>query len=514
MSVVNFFLALVPIIWLIIALTALKMPGHRACVIALIITVCLAFGYWRLDAACTGTAVLEGVLNALWPICLVIIAALFTYNLVVRTGAMEAIKKMLGGVSMDMRVLALLIGWGFGCFMEGMAGFGTAVAIPASMLVGIGMNPIAAVVGCLVVNSTPTAFGSVGVPTVTLASVTGLDSLGLAGDIAIIQCILTFISPFFLVCICGGGVKALKGMLPITLVAAISFVVPWFITAEFLGAELPDIVGSVCCMICIILFARVFNKKPNPTYAIKTDNSDQNAGLTIASGLKAWSPFIFILVLLLGTSSLVPPVNQFLATFKTSVVVYAGEGGNTLGFSWINTPGVMIFIAAIIGGIIQGCGPKIMGEVLVGTLKAYWKTVLTICAVMAMAKVMSYSGMISDIAVLLVIVAGPLYPIIAPLIGALGAFVTGSGTSTSVLFGGLQAQTALDLDLSASWMAAANVMGAGIGKMICPQGIAIGASAAGLLGSESKILRSVFKYFVVYLVLAAALCMTGSLLGL
>ena len=150
MSVVNFFLALVPIIWLIIALTALKMPGHRACVIALIITVCLAFGYWRLDAACTGTAVLEGVLNALWPICLVIIAALFTYNLVVRTGAMEAIKKMLGGVSMDMRVLALLIGWGFGCFMEGMAGFGTAVAIPASMLVGIGMNPIAAVVGCLV----------------------------------------------------------------------------------------------------------------------------------------------------------------------------------------------------------------------------------------------------------------------------------------------------------------------------------------------------------------------------
>lgn len=155
-----------------------------------------------------------------------------------------------------------------------------------------------------------------------------------------------------------------------------------------------------------------------------------------------------------------------------------------------------------------------MGEVLVGTLKAYWKTVLTICAVMAMAKVMSYSGMISDIAVLLVIVAGPLYPIIAPLIGALGAFVTGSGTSTSVLFGGLQAQTALDLGLSASWMAAANVMGAGIGKMICPQGIAIGASAAGLLGSESKILRSVFKYFVVYLVLAAALCMTGSLLGL
>ncbi len=512
MSVVNFFLALVPIIWLIIALTALKMPGHRACVIALIITVCLAFGYWQLDATCTGTAVLEGVLNALWPICLVIIAALFTYNLVVRTGAMEAIKKMLGGVSTDMRVLALLIGWGFGCFMEGMAGFGTAVAIPASMLVGIGMNPLAAVVGCLVVNSTPTAFGSVGVPTVTLASVTGLDSLGLAGDIALVQGILTFISPFFLVCICGGGIKALKGMIPTTLVAALAFVIPWFVTAQFLGPELPDIVGSVCCMICIIISARIFNKKTDPAFAIKTDNSDQNSGLTIASGLKAWSPFILILVLLLGTSSLVPPVNQLLATFKTSAIVYAGEAGNTLSFSWINTPGIMIFIAAFIGGLIQKCKLSVMGEVLIGTLKAYWKTVLTICSVMAMAKVMSYSGMISDIAFLLVIIAGPLYPIIAPLIGALGAFVTGSGTSTSVLFGGLQAQTALDLGLSASWMAAANVMGAGIGKMICPQSIAIGASAAGLLGSESKILRSVFKYFIVYLVLAAALCMVGSLL--
>lgn len=514
MSIANFVLALVPIIWLIFALTYMKMAGHRACVIALVLTICLALGYWGLDAACTGTAVLEGVLNALWPICLVIIAALFTYNLVVETGAMESIKAMLAGVSKDIRVLALLIGWGFGCFMEGMAGFGTAVAIPASMLVGIGMNPLAAVVGCLVVNSTPTAFGSVGVPTVTLSSVTGLDGLGLAADVSIIQSILVFISPFFMVFICGGGFKALKGMLPMTLVAALSFLIPWFVAAQFLGAELPDIVGSVCCMACIVAAAKVLNKNPEPEYCIKAAEGEQKTNLTAAEGLKAWSPFILILVLLLGTSSLVAPVNQALAAFKSSVVVYAGEGGNTLSFSWINTPGVWIFLAAIIGGVIQGCKPANMGHVLVDTLKRYWRTVLTICSVMAMAKVMSYSGMIADIAALLVVVAGPAYPIIAPLIGALGAFVTGSGTSTCVLFGGLQAQTALDLGLSASWMAAANVMGAGIGKMICPQSIAIGASAAGLLGSESTVLKGVFKYFIIYLVLAAAICMGGSLLGL
>ena len=195
-------------------------------------------------------------------------------------------------------------------------------------------------------------------------------------------------------------------------------------------------------------------------------------------------------------------------------MVYAGEGGSTLTFSWINTPGVMIFIAAIIGGFIQKASAGTMLRVLGETLKKYWKTILTICSVMATAKVMGYSGMISDIANMLVVATGPFYPLISPLIGALGAFVTGSGTSTCVLFGGLQSQTALSLGLNPSWMAAANVMGAGIGKMICPQGIAIGAGAINAVGSESKILRSVFKYFVIYVVLAGIICFAGTVIGL
>ena len=137
----KFFLAILPILWLIIALSVLKIAGHKACLIALAITAVLAAGYWKLSLICTATAGLEGILNALWPICLVIVAALFTYNLTLETGAMELIKKMLASVSVDQRVLLLIIGWGFGNFMEGMAGFGTAVAIPASMLAAIGINP-------------------------------------------------------------------------------------------------------------------------------------------------------------------------------------------------------------------------------------------------------------------------------------------------------------------------------------------------------------------------------------
>lgn len=514
MLFLRFVLAVLPILWLVIALSVLKIAGHKACVAALLLTAVLAVFYWKLSVVNTLTAGLEGVLNALWPICLVIVAALFTYNLTLETGAMEAIKKMLAGVSVDERVLLLIIGWGFGNFMEGMAGFGTAVAIPASMLVGIGLDPMRAVLACLVVNSTPTAFGSVGVPTVTLASVTGLDVLSLSGDVALIQCILTFLSPFFMVCIMGKGIKALKGVFPMTLIAALSFTVPWFIAAQVIGCELPNIIGSIISLVCMVAAARFLNKNPEEEYAIMLEEDDRSAGLSVAEGVKAWSPFILIFFLLIFTSTLCPPIHNLIAGIATSVVVYAGEGGSTLTFSWINTPGVMIFIAAIIGGFIQKASVGTMLRVLGETLKKYWKTILTICSVMATAKVMGYSGMISDIANMLVVATGPFYPLISPLIGALGAFVTGSGTSTCVLFGGLQSQTALSLGLNPSWMAAANVMGAGIGKMICPQGIAIGAGAINAVGSESKILRSVFKYFVIYVVLAGIICFAGTVIGL
>lgn len=512
MLFLKFLLAMLPILWLIAALSGLKMAGHKACVIAFLISAALAAGYWKLGIPSVATAALEGALNALWPICLVIIAALFTYNLTLKTGAMEQIKRMLGGVSHDKRVLALIIGWGFGNFMEGMAGFGTAVAIPASMLAGIGLDPISSVLACLVVNSTPTAFGSVGVPTVTLASVSGTELLTLAGDVAVIQCLLTFLSPFLMVIICGQGLKALKGMIPLTLVASLSFVIPWFFTAQTLGAELPDIIGSICSMACMLLVVKFAPPKSVAEYNIS--GSGTGARVTAGEGLKAGSAFILIFILLTFTSTLCPPVHNAIAGFKSSVCVYAGEGGSTLTFSWVNTPGVMIFLAAIIGGLIQGASFGVMGSVFIATLKQYWKTILTICSVMAAAKIMGYSGMISDIAKFLVAVAGQFYPLIAPVIGALGAFVTGSGTSTCVLFGGLQSETAQTLGLSPTWLAAANVMGAGIGKMICPQGIAIGAGAIGAVGSESKILSGVFKYFLLYVVLAGVICYAGSLLGL
>ena len=469
MQFVHFILALAPILWLMIALSVLKMPGYKACIITVIITAIESIAIWHFNPVYMLTAALEGALNALWPICLVIVAALFTYNLSLETGAMEKIKKMLAGVSTDQRVLALLIGWAFGHFMEGMAGFGTAVAIPAGILIALGMEPLPVVVGCLVVNSMPTAFGSVGVPTTTVSNITGLDVVKLSADTAKIELIIFILLPFFLVFIVGKGFKAFKGMIGMIIVAAASFIIPMFIFATFVGPELPDIIGSICSMAAIVVYARMRKGEVPEEYRTKF-------------------------------------IKEPLSAIKSSFHIYAGNPDSKLSFTWINTPGVIIIISAVIGGLIQGASPETLLNVFVKTVKNNVKTIVTIMSVLATAKIMGYAGMTPDIAAFLVTATGKMFPLISPLIGTLGGFVTGSGTSTCVLFGPMQAETARAIGSDPSWLVAANTCGAGIGKMISPQGIAIGAASAGLTGSESKILSNVIKYCVVFVVIAGALC--------
>ena len=515
MQAVNFILALLPILWLIIALSVLKMPGFKACVIALVIGAIIALAKFNLSVSNVGTAALEGALNALWPIILVIIAALFTYNLTLETKSMDSIKGMLSSVSMDQRVLMLIIGWGFGNFMEGMAGFGTAVAIPASILVGLGFDPIPTVVACLVVNSTPTAFGSVGVPTTTLAAVTGLNASTLAANTALIQALLMFLSPFFAMLILGKGFKGMKGVWGITLISSLAFVVPAFLAGTFIGPELPDIIGSICCMAVTILVARSMRKDPPEEFMTKkSDSMADLKGMTVGSAVKAWCPFILIFVFLILTSSLVPAIHDPLSSIASQITIYNGKGASPLGFTWINTPGIIIFIAAIIGGLVQGAKMSTQGKVFKATVVGNWKTIVTICSVLALAKIMTHSGMTGEIANVLVAATGTFFPLVSPLIGTIGAFVTGSGTSTTVLFGDLQRQTAISIGANPSWLAVANTMGAGIGQMISPQGIAIGTSAIAMAGAESEVLRSVFKYCLIYVIIGGLVCYFLPMLGL
>ena len=486
----KFILALLPIIWLIVAMSILKWPGYRACFMALVVTIVIAVFGWKLSIINTATAALEGICNALWPIIIVILAALFTYNLTLKTGAMEKIKAMLAGVSTDRRILMLLIAFGFGNFMEGMAGFGTAVAIPAGILVGLGFDPILSIVSCLIINSTPTAFGSVGVPTNTMSNITGIPSVEIAGKVALIQLVVSFIIPFIAVVVIGKGFKALKGLVPFILIADVTFLAPQFVVANVIGPDLANIIGAIISMVAMIIAAMKLPMKKYPEFEVKKTGGSSK-GLTAKEALVAWSPFILIFIFLLLSSTLVPIIHDPLASINSKISFYAGENPATLTFYWINTPGVLILIAGFIGGLIQGASVGEIFGVLGTTVKNNVKTIITICSVLSVAKIMGYSGMISDIAKVLVAVAGDKFPLISPLIGTIGGFVTGSGTSTTALFGQLQVETAKAIEANPTWLAAANLMGAGIGKMICPQSIAIGTAACGLTGDPRQV-RSLY----------------------
>ena len=490
------------------------MAGHVACPIALIITAIEALFLWKQKIIDVLTGGLEGFAMAIWPICLVIVAAVFTYNLVVHTKNMELIKKMLTSVSKDKRILVLIISWGFGGFMEGMAGFGTAVAIPAGILCGLGFDPIFAAMICLVANTTPVAFGSIGIPTVTAANVTGFSPHMTASYVVLQLAIMVILVPFFLVFITGKheGAKGLgdyKEILFITLMSGVSFLIPQYLTAKFIGAELPAVIGSVCSMAVTIILAKVMLKGKSSKFDVEIEEKEDERSLTVKDALVAWSPFILVLLFLLLTSTLVPAIHDPLSAIKSNVPIYTGEGAAPYTFTWVATPGVLILIAAFIGGIIQKCPIGEIFGVLGKTIVQMLKTIITIMAVLATAKIMGYSGMTQSIADFIVRVTGSFYPLVAPLIGSIGTFVTGSSTSSSVLFSKLQASTGAELNINQIWLVAANTVGSTAGKIISPQSIAVATAATATVGKESEILTKVIKYFVLFAVIYGLVCYFG-----
>ena len=455
-----FLLSLLPIAVLVAALVVVKAPAWKAALAALAVGVAEAVLWRGVSAGQLADCAVQGVTTGLFPIGLVILAALFTYAITETSGAIADIKGGLAALSDDKCFLALLIAWGFGNFMEGMAGFGTAVAIPCAILVGVGFDPLRAVLCCLVANTTPTAFGSVGVPTSVLASETGLDVDTLTSVVVTLQLAVTALLPF-LVLVAADGLRGLRDGWKLALGASVAFVVPWYLTARFAGCELPDIVGGLAVM---ALFA--FLGKRN--------------GIDPKRQLWAWQPFAFVIVALAAVSFL-PPARK-------------------------PTPGLGVLAAGAVGGLCQGLSPRRLAVVAARTARRYALAIVTICTVLALAKTMVAAGSTQILADGLVAATGRGYAAVASVVGALGGFVTGSGTSTNVLFGPLQASVGTSASARLLY-AAANVMGAGIGKMVCPQSIVLGCAAAGLAGRESEVMKRSFPFFVA--VLAVACVVTG-----
>ena len=478
------FFAILPILWLIVALSGLKMAAWKACPVALLLSLFASVLYFGMPADYMASAVLEGTALACWPILLIITATIYTYHLSVHTGGMEIIKAMLTSVSSDYRVL---------------------------ILAGMGINPVSAVAVCLVANFVPSAYGSIGIPLVTLSGIMGTDSAQLATYVALQISILGLFCPFLMVAIAGGSWQAVKDMLPVCMAAGLSYVLAQLGVSYFLGPELAGVAGALCTMGAIIGAVKYFPPQ-NSSYVLQRDNAPQ---VTQHQAFMAWLPFVLIFILLLLTSKLVPTIYDSISQVRTSILIYKGEGGAPYTFHWIATPGMVIFFATFVSGFIKRTPLGDMLTVLRKTLASLRPTFITIISIIATAKVMGYSGMTTTIADNTVAATGLMYPAIAAFIGSVGGFITGSATSTCILLGKLQMDAAIAIGAPLNtqiWIAAANATGACAGKLIAPQSIAIGVAAIGVAGkgSESQLLGLTMKIYLPFIILLGLLVYFGT----
>ena len=508
LSKLLFIEGLAPILWLIVALSVLKLPAWKACPIALVIAFLVAWQCFDMPMHAVITGTVEGAAMAVWPILGVIVSAIFAYNLTVQTGGMEKIKEMLSSVSTDKRMLVLIIAWGFGSFLECMSGFGTAVAIGASMLVTVGVKPISAVIVCLLSNAAMSSYGSVGLPLTTLANLTNFDSLQIASFTTIQLGAMVILMPFVML-LAFDGTKALKGLIPACLIGGFGFFVPSLLAALTLGASLAGIAGAVGAMSTMVIYAKKFPVK-EPEY--KIDDYDENFSITFAEGVRAWLVFILIFVFLVICS--IPDIAAMLKTVSTKVLIYSGENAAPTNFQWITTP-TIIFVSAVLSGLINGASVGDMANVISRTVKTLIPTFITIITIIATARIMGYSGMTMAVASTTVAATGTFYPFIAPVIGSIGAFITGSATSSCVLLGKLQVDAALAIGANETvqaWIAAGNATGSCVGKIISPQSIAIGAAAVGAFGVESQIMKLAVKVYLPFILIAGCVIFFGQAL--
>lgn len=509
--------ALIPIIFFFLALAVFRMKGYVAGFITVVLTILVALFTYKMPFTMAMAATGYGFLYGLWPIAWIIIMSVFLYKISVKTGQFDVIRASVLSITNDHRLLVILIGFSFGAFLEGAAGFGAPVAITAALLAGLGLNPLYAAGLCLIANTAPVAFGAMGIPITVAGQVTGIDPHKI-GQMAGHQ--LPFLSlfvPFFIVFLMD-GFKGVKQTWPALFVAGSSFAITQFITATFLGPELPDITSALVSLVSLSLFLKVW--QPKEIYQTKQANSEVAAAttttsmpkLTVGKVVKAWSPFIILTVMVVIWSqgffkALFAPggaleslVFKFEVPSLHNLVMKAEPIVNKptpyeaiLKLDILSATGTAILIACIISIFILKMSAKDAVATFKETLNELKMPILSIGFVLGFAFIANYSGLSSTLALALAGTGG-LFPFFSPFLGWIGVFLTGSDTSANALFSNLQAITAQQVGVSEVLLVAANTTGGVTGKMISPQSIAIACAAVGLAGKESDLFRFTLKH--------------------
>lgn len=507
-TVLSTAVAAIPVCLLFYLLAVRRMIAYRAAVCGFLAAIVLALAVFRMPSAMVAASVAHGLVFALWRIAWILVAAVWVYEITVETGHFEVIKQSIGGITDDRRLQVLLIGFAFGALLEGAGGGGAPVAVCGAMMVGLGFNPFQAATLCLIANTAPVAWGSVGNPIRTLVAVTGLPEIDLSAMVGRILPITAMILPFWLV---RTQVKTRETLevWPGLLVCGCGFASIQFFWSNYMDASLVDIVGGIGTLVLLALFFRMWQPKRIWRYPGEAPPARLQARkLRPREVLHAWSPFLLLafFVILWGVPSIqrlveaasvkFPVPGLHLAVIRQPPVVAAQYAEPAVfDFAWLSAVGTATFFAGLIAGPLLGLSLTSTIRLLFRTIYRMRHSLIAILAMISLGYITRYSGMDAVLG-LAMANTGRLFPLFGTLIGWLGVTLTGTDAGSNALFGSLQVITANKLGLSPVLMAAANSAGGVMGKMINAQSIIVACAATGQAGKEGDLFRAVLKHSI------------------
>jgi lactate permease len=501
-------LAALPIFVLLLLIGVLRKPAWVAALAGLATAALVALFVYEMPAALAVSSTSMGAAFGLFPIGWIVFWAVVLYRVTADSGNFEIIKDSIGGLTADRRLQALLIAFALGAFIEGAAGFGTPVAVAAAMLAGLGFSPFYAAGICLLANTAPVAFGSIGVPVTTLASVTGLPELELSAWVGRICAPVSVFVPAYLVLVMGGW-KGLKGVLPAAIVAGVCFASMQLFVSNTIGPQLVDIMAALTAIIGMVALLKVWQPKDKFVLA-----GEQQAVLLIQQHgfgrtVLSWSPYLYLvaLVLIWGSGVIKGPLNSVTMAIEwpglhnlvqrvSPVVSTPSPYAAVFNLNWLAAGGSACAIATMLAAVTFRMSIGQYFGILGKVLKQLSFSLLTIASVLALSYLMNYSGATTTLGLAFAI-TGAMFPFFSAMLGWLAVFLTGSDTSANALFGNLQVVTANSLGLDPALMASANSSGGVMGKMISLQSLAVAVAATGMARSEEgRLFRFTFKHSV------------------
>ena len=505
----SFLAASLPIVVVLVGLGVLRRPAWQASLAGLIVAFVIAVTLWALPPALAVNAVVNGAVFAVWPVMWIVFNAMLLYNIAVESGRFDAFRRWtIEHLPNDRRIVLVAIGFCFGALLEGVAGFGTPVAITSSLLILVGFPPLEALVYVLIFNTAPVAFGALGAPVTVLGAVTGLPAATLGAMIGRQLPFMALLLPFYVMFIYGGW-RSVKAIWPALLVAGGSFALCQFYASNYLDYSLTDVFASMGSLAVTLTFLKLWKPAPDPEFAIVRPAETRGKGSDV-NIWHGWFPWVIVaVVVIVWTSFKIFTIGQIAMPWPgldkaISITLYNNKPYAAVYTFQPLASGTGILVSAILTALACGLGPTGFVNSVVKTAKQIWLAVITVCLIVGLAYLMNYSGLAYTLGKGVASVGG-LFVILSPFLGWVAVFLSGSDTSGNALFGNLQVVAAKQLNLNPVLFAAANSSGGVMGKMISPQNIATGVSVTDLRGREGEVFARTFPHSIVLTIIFALL---------